>query len=57
MSGTVGGQFSFGYGLMDFGKLQGVVELGGSWETDTTRHFINAGLRIGIVPVIERFKQ
>jgi hypothetical protein len=57
LSGTVGGQLSFGYGLMDFGKLQGVVELGGSWETDGTRQFINAGLRVGIVPLIERFKQ
>lgn len=56
-SGTVGAQFAIGYGLTDFGKLQGVVELGANWSTDGTRNFINTGLRIGIVPMIERFKQ
>ena len=50
-----GAHLSFGYGLMDFGKLQGVVELGSNWCTDGERHFISVGLRIGIVPLIERF--
>jgi len=48
---------TFGYGLTDFGKMQGVVELGVNWSTDGTRHYINTGLRVGIVPLIERFKQ
>ena len=42
---------------MDFGGLQGVVELGANWSTDGTRHFINTGLRVGIMPLIERFQQ
>jgi hypothetical protein len=52
-----GAQVTFGYGLTDFGKMQGVVELGVNWSTDGTRHYINTGLRVGIVPLIERFKQ
>lgn len=50
-----GAQLSVGYGLMEFGNFQGVVELGGAWATDGERNIINAGLRVGIVPAIERF--
>jgi hypothetical protein len=50
-----GAQLSVGYGVMEFGSFQGVVELGGSWATDGERNIINAGLRVGIVPAIERF--
>jgi hypothetical protein len=57
VSGAAGAQLTLGYGLTDFGKLQGVVELGANWSTDGTRHFINTGLRVGIVPLIERFSQ
>lgn len=49
-------QFSAGYGLMDFGKLQGVVELGGSWQTDSTRSYTSIGLRVGLVPKVPRFE-
>lgn len=53
----VGGlQLSAGYGLMDFGKLQGVVELGGAWQTDTARQYLGFGLRVGIVPKVPRFE-
>jgi len=37
--------------------LRGVVELGGSWATDGNRQIINAGVRVGIVPHIDRFNQ
>lgn len=37
--------------------LRGVVELGGSWATDGNRNIINAGVRVGIVPHIDRFQQ
>ena len=57
ISGAVGAQMNLGYGLTDFGNLQGVVELGANWSTDGTRHFINTGLRVGIMPKIERFNQ
>ncbi len=49
-------QGSVGYGLLDFDALQGVVELGGSWHTDTLRHYLGFGLRVGIVPTVPRFK-
>jgi hypothetical protein len=57
VSGTVGGQLTVGYGLTDFGKFQGVVELGANWSTDGTRQFVNTELRVGIMPAIERFNQ
>ncbi|MBN2799589.1 MAG: hypothetical protein JXX28_10615 [Deltaproteobacteria bacterium] len=49
-------QFSAGYGVMDFGKLQGVVEVGGSWQTDTTRSYTGVGIRVGLVPKVPRFE-
>lgn len=49
-------QTSVGYGLLDFDKLRGVVELGGSWHSDGARSYFGAGLRVGIVPTVPRFK-
>jgi hypothetical protein len=51
-----GVQGSVGYGLLDFDTLQGVVELGGSWQTDFLRSYFGIGLRVGIVPTVPRFK-
>jgi hypothetical protein len=51
-----GAQLTAGYGLLDFGKLQGVVELGGAWQTDSVRNYMGFGLRFGIVPMVPRFK-
>lgn len=51
-----GFQFTAGYGLLDLEPLLGMVELGGSWATDGDRSYINAGVRVGIVPHIKRFK-
>lgn len=55
---TAGGaRFTVGYGLVDFGdKLRGSVELGAAWQTDGERSWMNAGLRVGVVPKIKRFK-
>ncbi len=49
-------QTSIGYGLLDFDTLRGVVELGGSWHSDGARSYFGAGLRVGIVPTVPRFK-
>jgi len=49
-------QTSVGYGLLDFDTLRGVVELGGSWHSDGARSYFGAGLRVGIVPTVPRFK-
>jgi hypothetical protein len=51
-----GAQLTAGYGLFDFSKMQGIVELGGSWQTDGARSYLGGGVRIGIVPFIERYK-
>lgn len=51
-----GVQASAGYGLLDFDKLRGVVELGGSWHSDGARSYFGAGLRVGVVPAVPRFK-
>lgn len=45
-----------GYGLLDFGKMQGVVEAAGSFRYDSTRPWVGAGLRVGIVPKVPRFE-
>jgi hypothetical protein len=45
-----------GFGLIDLGKLQGMAELGGSWQTDGQRAYTGFFLRAGIQPKIERFK-
>jgi hypothetical protein len=52
-----GGALTVGYGFVEFGKLSGVVEVGGSFASDGTRNFINGGVRVGIVPAIDRFKK
>ena len=51
-----GVQTSIGYGLLDFNSLRGVVELDGSWHHDGARSYFGAGLRVGIVPTVPRFK-
>lgn len=45
-----------GYGLLDLEPLQGLVELSGVWQTDGHRTFAGLGLRVGIVPMVPRFK-
>lgn len=47
---------SAGYGVLDFEKLTGVVELGGSWQSDGARSYTAFGLRVGIAPTVPRFK-
>lgn len=53
---TPGAELTFGVGFVEFGKFMGVVELGGSWSTDGDRSYYGAGLRVGIVPKVPRFK-
>ena len=50
-----GVQGSVGYGLLDFDALQGVVDLGGSWQSDGARSYYTFGLRVGVVPTVPRF--
>jgi len=52
-----GVQGSVGYGLLDFNTLRGIVDLGGSWQTDGHRGFYTVGLRVGIVPTVPRFDE
>ncbi len=52
-----GAKLSVAYGLLDFGSLQGVVELGGTWQTDGDRNYMSGGLRVGIVPKVPRFRE
>lgn len=51
-----GVQGAVGYGLLDFDTLQGIVELGGAWQSDGARSYYTLGLRVGIVPTVPRFK-
>jgi len=44
-----------GYAPLTLEPLQGVVEIGGSWHSDGARSYLTLGLRVGIVPHIERF--
>jgi len=45
------------YGLLDLEPLQGVPELWAVWQTDTHRSFIGFGVRVGVVPLVPRFKE
>jgi hypothetical protein len=49
-------KFSGGYGLVDWEPLQGVVELSAAFQHDGNRAYLGFGLRVGIVPIIKRFK-
>lgn len=51
-----GVQTAVGYGLLDFDALQGVVEVGGSWQSDGARNYFSFGLRVGVVPTVPRFE-
>lgn len=51
-----GVQGSVGYGLLDIDPLQGVVELGGAWQSDGNRNYFTFGLRVGLVPAVPRFE-
>jgi hypothetical protein len=51
-----GVQASVGYGLLDVDPLQGVVELGGAWQSDGNRNYFTFGLRVGLVPAVPRFE-
>jgi hypothetical protein len=50
-----GAKGSVGYGLLDLDKLQGVVEVGGAWQSDGARNYYTFGLRVGLVPTVPRF--
>ena len=50
-----GARLTASYGLLDFEPLQGVVELGGHWQTDGARSYFDVGIRVGIVPKVPRF--
>lgn len=52
-----GAKLSVGYGLLDFEPLQGVVEIGGFWQTDGKRSYMGGGIRVGIVPEVPRFRE
>lgn len=55
-SATMAGfQFTAGYGVVDLQPLMGTIELGGAWSTDGNRSYLNAALRVGVVPRIRRF--
>jgi hypothetical protein len=45
------------YGLLDLEPLQGVPELWAVWQTDSHRSFISFGVRVGIVPLVPRFRE
>lgn len=47
---------SVGYGLLDLDRLQGVVEVGGAWQSDGARNYYTVGLRVGLVPAVPRFE-
>jgi len=51
-----GVQGAAGLGLLDLSPLQGVVELGGSWQHDGARSYYSVGLRFGVVPAVPRFE-
>jgi hypothetical protein len=51
-----GARLTAGYGLLDLGPFTGLIELGGQWGTDGSRSYVGGGLRIGIVPKIERYE-
>lgn len=51
-----GMKMSVGVGFGEFGPIRLAIEVGGSWATDGIRSFYTGGLRVGIVPLIERFE-
>lgn len=51
-----GARLTASYGLLDFEPFQGVVELGGHWQTDGARSYFDFGVRVGIVPKVPRFR-
>lgn len=57
LSRMAGVQLSAGYGVVDLSPLMLLVELDGAWRTDGQRAFVNAGVRVGIAPKVERFKE
>jgi hypothetical protein len=50
-----GAQLSVGYGVVDWERLQGVVELGAQWMGGP-RDYFGIGIRVGIVPKVPRFE-
>lgn len=55
MGGGLAG--SAGWALLDFGSLQGIVDLHGHWMRDNHRNYQGFGLRLGIVPKVKRFEE
>lgn len=51
-----GVQLTAGYGLLDLDPLQGLLEIGASYQSDGTRGYTSFGMRVGIVPKISRYK-
>lgn len=52
-----GAMLDVSYGLLDVGPFRGVVGVNAGWSTDGVRQYLDAGLRFGIVPAIDRFEQ
>lgn len=58
MSGAVGADLNVAYGFLDIGdSLQLAGMAGGGFAMDGERTYIDAGLRVGIIPQIGRFKE
>jgi hypothetical protein len=47
---------AIGYGLLDLDPLQGIVEVGGAWQSDGSRNYYTFALRVGLVPSVPRFR-
>ena len=45
---------SVGLAVRDFDAVQGVVEVGGSWQSDGARNYAGVALRVGLVPTASR---
>jgi hypothetical protein len=52
-----GGQLTAGYTVLDLDPMAGLVEVMGSFASDGARNYMAFGLRVGIVPFIERQKE
>lgn len=47
---------SFGAALLDLGPFEGTIEAHGHWMRDDARAYSGIGIRLGIVPKLERFQ-
>lgn len=51
-----GAKAAIGYGLLDLEPLEGIVEIGGAWQSDGSRNYFTVALRVGLVPKVPRFE-